>query len=94
MPKVTPDHAWLVGKVNVVQVVPLVEYAPVVPVVPGTAGMVVPTGSSAQRSISPSNGTVRYNSDTARFEFYQAGAWVNIGVGDGSVTLVSDSTKI
>ncbi len=59
------------------------------PIIPGTAGMVLPVGTSAQRAVSPSNGTVRYNSDTSRFEFYQAGAWVNIGTGDGSVTLVS-----
>ncbi len=59
------------------------------PIVPGTAGMVVPTGASAQRSVSPSNGTVRYNTDTNRFEFYQNGAWTNIGTGDGTVTLVS-----
>lgn len=59
------------------------------PVIPGTAGMVVPVGTSAQRSISPTNGTVRYNSDTARFEFYQNGAWATIGTGDGTVTSVS-----
>lgn len=59
------------------------------PIVPGTAGMVVPVGTSAQRSISPTNGTVRYNSDTTRFEFYQNSAWATIGTGDGTVTSVS-----
>ena len=59
------------------------------PIVPGTAGMVVPTGTSAERAVSPTNGTVRYNTNTSRFEFYQASAWANIGTGDGTVTSVS-----
>jgi hypothetical protein len=59
------------------------------PIVPGTAGMVVPTGTSAERAVSPTNGTVRYNTNTSRFEFYQASAWANIGTGDGTVTSVA-----
>lgn len=59
------------------------------PVIPGTEGMVVPTGTTAQRASVPTNGTVRYNSDTTRFEFYQNGAWATIGTGDGTVTSVS-----
>jgi len=60
------------------------------PTVPGTGGMVLPSGTIAQRS--PTNGTMRYNSSTGQFEGYAAGAWVNLGSGTaagGSVSSVS-----
>lgn len=57
------------------------------PVLPGTGGVQVPSGTTAQRlSV---NGVVRYNTDTANFEFYQNGAWAVFGTGAGSVTNVS-----
>jgi len=59
------------------------------PVVPGTEGMVIPSGTSAQRPLTPTNGEVRYNTDTLRFEFYEGGAWINAGTGDGTVTSVT-----
>jgi hypothetical protein len=60
------------------------------PTVPGTGGMILPSGTLAERS--PVNGTMRYNSSTGQFEGYAAGAWVNLGSGTaagGSVTSVS-----
>ena len=57
------------------------------PVLPGTGGVQVPSGTTAERlSV---NGVVRYNTDTANFEFYQNGAWAVFGTGAGSVTNVS-----
>jgi hypothetical protein len=57
------------------------------PILPGTGGVQVPSGTTAQRlSV---NGVVRYNTDTANFEFYQNGAWSVFGTGSGSVTNVS-----
>lgn len=60
------------------------------PTVPGTGGMILPSGTIAQRS--PVNGTMRYNSSTGQFEGYAASAWVNLGSGSsagGSVSNVS-----
>lgn len=41
------------------------------PVIPGTGGVVVPTGTTTQRPASPTNGTLRYNTTTNKFEGYQ-----------------------
>ncbi len=54
----------------------------------GTAGMTVPGGTTAQRSVTPSNGDQRYNTTLGRMEFYQAGSWSFINssaVGSGSI---------
>ena len=60
------------------------------PTLPGTGGVIVPSGTTAQRS--STNGTVRYNTNTNAFEGYANGAWVNLGsgaTGGGTVTSVS-----
>jgi len=61
------------------------------PVLPGTGGVQVPSGTTAQRLAV--NGVMRYNTDTARFEFYQSSAWANIGTGDGTVTNVQGTVN-
>lgn len=43
------------------------------------AGVVVPTGTTAERPGSPISGTLRYNSTTTLIEFFQNGSWINIG---------------
>lgn len=58
------------------------------PVIPGTAGMVLPIGTTAERAVSPSNGTIRYNSSLGKTEFREGGNWVQYGTGTGSVTSV------
>jgi hypothetical protein len=58
------------------------------PTIPGTAGMVVPSGTTGQRASIPTNGQMRYNTTSSRFEFYEGGSWANIGTGDGTVTEV------
>lgn len=45
----------------------------------GTGQVKMPAGTTAQRSGSPSNGMLRYNSDSAQFEGYAAGQWGGIG---------------
>ena len=62
------------------------------PVVPGTAGIVLPRGSTAQRG-TPTNGELRYNTDTATFEGYANGAWGAIVSGSG-VTSVGTGTGL
>ena len=58
------------------------------PVIPGTEGLVVPIGTTGQRALVPTDGQMRYNTTTGRFEFYEGGSWANIGTGDGTVTEV------
>ncbi len=55
----------------------------------GTDSVKVPNGTTAQRNGSPANGMFRYNSTTAEFEGYQAGAWGSIGGGAADLTLNS-----
>ena len=58
------------------------------PILPGTAGVKVPSGTTAQRPAGL-NGQVRYNTTTNEFEFYENNVWVSYGEGDGSVTSVA-----
>jgi hypothetical protein len=44
----------------------------------GTGGMIVPTGTTAQRPVSPTNGMIRYNTTTGRSEIYQNNAWIDV----------------
>lgn len=60
------------------------------PILPGTAGVVVPSGTTLQRGLS-TDGKIRYNTDTSRFEGYQGSQWKNVGFGDGTVTSVNVS---
>jgi len=59
-------------------------------VFPGTAGVVLPSGGTGQRSGSPINGTIRYNTDTLTLEGYTNNTWGAIAVGAG-VTSVNVS---
>lgn len=58
-------------------------------VLPGSEAVTLPSGNTAARPGSPSNGQARYNSQTSRFEGYQGGSWSNFGTGDGTVTSVN-----
>lgn len=57
------------------------------PVLPGTEGVVLPTGTTAQRAGTPTAGEIRYNSTTGLFEGY-TGTWGAIGAGAGSLDIV------
>lgn len=45
----------------------------------GTGQVKLPAGTTAQRSGSPANGMIRYNSDLSQFEGYGGGLWGGIG---------------
>jgi len=45
----------------------------------GTGQVKMPAGTNAQRSGSPVNGMLRYNTDSSQFEGYAAGQWGGIG---------------
>lgn len=55
-----------------------------------TTGVVIPTGSTATRPSTATNGTFRYNTDTSKFELYQGGSWIN-PASRGSVTITKDT---
>jgi hypothetical protein len=62
-------------------------------IVPGAAGLTVPVGPTASRSISSGVGTIRYNTDSLVFEGYTDAGWEAINVGD-AVTLINTGTGI
>ena len=63
------------------------------PVLPGVAGVSLPSGTTANRAVSPPNGTIRYNTDTNGLEGYTANAWNAIAAGVG-VTAVTAGTGL
>jgi hypothetical protein len=62
------------------------------PIIPGTGSVVVPSGTTAQRSGS-TNGQLRYNTTTATFEGYANGVWGAITTGTG-VTSIATGTGL
>jgi len=47
----------------------------------GTGYLLIPSGTTAQRPVSPAAGEIRYNTTTVAFEGYSNGAWSSIGGG-------------
>jgi hypothetical protein len=45
-----------------------------------TSSIHIPTGSTAQRPTAPTSGTLRYNTDLAKFEGYNGVSWVSLAV--------------
>lgn len=56
------------------------------PVIEGTAGMVLPSGTTAQRT--NTEGILRYNTDDNVFEGYDNDSWVQFGAGGGATPTV------
>lgn len=54
------------------------------------AGVLIPTGTTAQRPGTPLNGTLRYNTDTSKFELFQNSSWIN-PTSRGKVTIAKDT---
>ena len=72
---------------------------PITGALAGTSGTVafagvgqtrIPAGTTAQRSASPQDGMIRYNTDLQQYEGYKNGAWSIFGNGAGG-TLFSDT---
>ena len=53
------------------------------PIIPGIEGVVLPSGTTAERPAVPINGEFRYNTTTTLIEYYNGAVW--IGLGDGGV---------
>jgi hypothetical protein len=64
------------------------------PALPGLAGVVLPSGSSSDRSGSAVNGTLRYNTDFAVLEAYINGSWATLSAGSTGVTSVATGTGL
>lgn len=63
------------------------------PIMPGTGSMRIPTGTTAQRPIVGADGEIRFNTDSAEFEFFDTGVWTTFGTGSGSVTSVTGTVN-
>ena len=63
------------------------------PVLPGSAGTVLPYGTTGDRAAVPTNGTLRYNTTLGLFEGYANGAWGAITTGSG-ITSVATGTGL
>ena len=63
------------------------------PIVPGAAGLTVPVGTTANRSIASGVGTLRYNTDLLAFEGYTAAGWGTITAGN-AITLINTGTGL
>lgn len=50
----------------------------------------MPTGSTAERSVSPLSGEVRYNTSTNNLEFYNGSSYQNAAI-QGKVSITKDS---
>ncbi len=64
------------------------------PVLPGLARVGLPTGGTADRPGTPTDGDLRYNSDNNAFEGYQNGAWITFTDSSGTVTSLTQGTGI
>lgn len=58
----------------------------------GSSGVVLPTGSSANRPDYPTFGMIRYNTDLGFCEFFNGSIWQNMGVGGAISYTVDDFT--
>jgi hypothetical protein len=63
------------------------------PALPGSEGVGIPSGTTAERPASPSNGTFRYNSTTGLLEYYSSGTWTALAAGSG-VTSIATGTGL
>jgi hypothetical protein len=63
------------------------------PTLPGAAGVLLPSGSSGDRSVAPTNGTLRYNTDFTVLEAYLNNAWTTLASGSG-VTSIATGTGL
>jgi hypothetical protein len=64
------------------------------PTVPGTAGMLVPKGTTGQRTGSPTNGIIRYNLTTQTFEGYSDNAWRDFSLAGGVTSFSAGTTGL
>jgi len=64
------------------------------PVFPGTGSITTPAGGTSARPASPTNGMLRYNTDTGTFEAYANNVWGAIVSGSGVATFSGGTTGL
>jgi hypothetical protein len=52
----------------------------------GNDAIILPSGTTAERPLSPLAGMIRYNSDIADYEYYDGVSWLTVGSGAGPST--------
>lgn len=62
--------------------------------VTGTGQLQVPSGTTAQRSGSPSNGMFRYNTSLNQLEGYVNGVWSGVANAQASGAIITNKTTI
>jgi hypothetical protein len=72
----------------------IVDTTTVVSKTGNTGSAIVPSGSTAQRDGSPSNGYFRYNSDLDSFEGYVDGAWGGVGGAQAGGVIYENSQTV
>jgi hypothetical protein len=63
----------------------------------GTGFVLIPSGTTAQRPVSPANGEIRYNTTLNQFEGYANSAWGSLGggaTGGGGDTVFVENSRI
>jgi len=63
-------------------------------VFPGTGSITTPAGGTSARPVSPTNGMLRYNTDTGTFEAYANNVWGAIVSGSGVATFSGGTTGL
>jgi len=53
----------------------------------GSGAIKLPSGTTAEQPATPTEGMLRYNSETSQFEGYTSGVWGAIAGGGGGVSL-------
>lgn len=61
------------------------------PIVPGNAGIVIPVGTTAQRSVG-ADGEIRYNSQSVAYEGFAGGLWREFSLTGGVLSFSAGST--
>lgn len=59
------------------------------PVLPGSGSVTLPSGNTASRPALPSNGMLRYNTDSALLEAYLNGSWTSLASGSGVTSVAT-----
>ena len=55
-----------------------------------TMGVSIPSGGTADRSVSPRTGDIRFNTDTSAMELYNGSSFVSLSI-QGTATITQDS---
>lgn len=64
------------------------------PILPGNEGIGIPSGTTAQRPVSPVSTDFRFNTDLIILEYWDGSSWVQISETDGVVTITGTENQV